>query len=202
MRGRKTNSFTDHALRITHYVSRCTFHVSRSWILCVPLVLLTCAAPPLIVPEYGTIAPDFTLKDQNDIEIQLSQFHGENVLIFGFDKDSIDHGEPWLTLFLERYADSLRILPIANGSNMPLSARLFLKGKVKAELQDAAEEFNLSNFLLDWTGEISRQFGMPRQVPTVVLIDTAGRIQWIQPLPQITTDEARAILGQIDKRIK
>ena len=201
MRGRETN-FTDYPLQITHYVSRCAFPVSRSWILCVPLVLLTCAAPPLIVPEYGTIAPDFTLKDQNDIEIRLSQFHGENVLLFGFDRDSINHGEPWLTLFLERYADSLRILPIANGSNMPFSARLFLKGKVKAELQDAAEEFNLSNFLLDWTGEVSRQFGMPHQVPTVVLIDTTGRIQWIQSLPQITTDEARAILGKIDKRIK
>ena len=170
--------------------------------LCVLLVLLTCASPPLIVPEYGTIAPDFTLKDQNDIEIQLSQFHGENVLLFGFDKDSIDHGGPWLTLLLERYTDRLRILPIANGSNMPLSVRLFLRGKVKAEFQDAAEEFNLSNFLLDWTGDVSQQFGIPHQVLTVVLIDSAGRIQWVQSLPQITADEARAILDQIDKRIK
>lgn len=195
MEGERTNNFTDYGLRIT-------FHVSRSWMLCVLLVLLTCASPPLIVPEYGTIAPDFTLKDQNDIEIQLSQFHGENVLLFGFDKDSIDHGAPWLTLLLERYTGSLRILPIANGSNMPLSVRLFLRGKVKAEFQDAAEEFNLSNFLLDWTGDISRQFGIPHQVPTVVLIDSAGRIQWVQSLPQITADEARAILDQIDKRIK
>ena len=167
-----------------------------------PLVLLTCAPPPLIVPEYGTIAPDFTLKDQNDIEIQLNQFHGENLLLFGFDKDSIDHGGAWLNLLVERYADNLRILPIADGSSMPLSAHLFLKGKVKAELQDAAEEFNLPNFLLDWTGEVSRQFGIPHQVPTVVLIDTAGRIQWIQPLPQITTDEAHAIFHRIDKQIE
>ena len=170
--------------------------------LCALLVLLTCASPPLIVPEYGTIAPDFTLKDQNDIEIQLSQFHGENVLLFGFDKDSIDHGEPWLTLLLERYTGGLRILPIANGSSMPLSVRLFFRGKVKAEFQDAAEEFNLSNFLLDWTGDVSQQFGIPHQVPTVVLIDSAGRIQWVQSLPQITVDEAQAILDQIDKRIK
>ena len=212
MRGRKTN-FTDYALRITHYVSRpntlrilalqdFTPYVSLGWILCVPLVLLTCAAPPLIVPEYGTIAPDFTLKDQNDIEIRLSQFHGENVLLFGFDKDSIDHGEPWLTLFLERYADSLRILPIANGSSMPFPARLFLKGKVKAELQDAAEEFNLSSFLLDWPGEASRKFGMPHQVPTVVLIDTAGRFQWIQPLPQLTEEGVWDVFDRIDQQMK
>ena len=144
--GRKTNDCTGYALRITRYVS-------HGWILCVPLVLLTCASPPLIIPEYGAPALDFTLKDQNDQEIQLSQFRGENVLLFGFDKDSVDNGGTWLTLFLERYPEGLRILPIADGSSMPLSARLFLKGKVKAEAQDAAEEFNLSSFLLDWTGE-------------------------------------------------
>ena len=194
MEGEQTN-FTDYALRIT-------FHVSRSWMLCVLLVLLTCASPPLIVPEYGTIAPDFTLKDQNDIEIQLSQFHGENVLLFGFDQDSIDHGEPWLTLLLERYTDRLRILPIANGSSMPLSVRLFLRGKVKAELQDAAEEFNLSSFLLDWTGEVSRQYGIPLETPTVALIGRTGHIQLVHPLPPLTADEVRATFDRIDKQIK
>ncbi len=148
------------------------------------------------------IAPDFTLKDQNDIEVQLSKFRGENVLLFGFDKDGVDRGGAWLNLLVERYNERLRILPIANGASLPLSARLFLKAKVKSELRDTAEEFNLSSFLLDWKGEVSHQFGIPRQVPTVVLIDSAGRIQWIQPLSQITTDEARAILDQIDKRIK
>ena len=199
---RKTRNFTGYAVRISHYASRSTPHVSLGWILCVPLVLVTCASSPLIVPEYGMIAPDFSLKDQNDIEIQLSQFHGENVLLFGFDKESIDSGGTWLNLLVERYNDRLRILPIANGSSMPLSVRLFFRGKVKAEFQDAAEEFNLSNFLLDWTGDVSQQFGMPPQVSTIVLIDTAGRIQLVQPLPQLTADEARAILDRIDKQIK
>lgn len=194
MEGGKTN-FTGYALRITPYVS-------HSWILYVPLVLLTCASPPLVVPEYGTLAPDFTLKDQNDTEIRLSQFHGENVLLFGFDKDSANDGGTWLTLFLERYAEGLQILPIANGESMPLSARLFLKGKVKAEFQDAAEEFNLSSFLLDWTGEISRQYGMPLQIPTVVLIDRAGHIRLVQPLPQLTEEGVRGVFDQIDQQIR
>ena len=30
---------------------------------------------------------------------------GENVLLFGFDKDGIDNGKIWLSLFLERYAE-------------------------------------------------------------------------------------------------
>ncbi len=191
----KKNTFTGYVLRITLYVS-------HGWILCVPLVLLTCASPPLIVPELGTLASDFTLKDQNDQEIRLSQFRGANVLLFGFDRDSVNNGEIWLNLFLERYAEALRILPIANGSGMPLSVRLFLKGKVKAEAQDAAEEFNLSSFLLDWTGEVSRQYGMAPKIPTIVLIDRAGYIRLVQLLPLLTEEGVRGIFNQIDQQIR
>ena len=170
--------------------------------MCAPLVLLTCASPPLVIPESGTTAPDFTLKDQSDTDIRLSQFRGENILLFGFDKDSVDNGGTWLNLFLEQYAEELRILPLANGSSMPLSARLFLKGKVKAELQDAADEFNLSSFLLDWTGEVSWQYGIDHRIPTVVLIDRAGHIQLVQPLPQLTEEGVRDVFNQIDRQIK
>ena len=85
---------------------------------------------------------------------------------------------------------------------MPLSARLFLKGKVKGEFQDAAKEFNLSSFLLDWTGEVSRQYGIPLQIPTVVLIDRAGRIQLVHPLLQLTEDEVREAFDRIDQQIR
>ena len=201
MGGRKTNNFTSCILRIALYVSRFTPHVSHRLILCIPLVLLTCASPSLIIPEPGTIAPDFTLKDQYDTEIGLSQFHGENVLLFGFDKDSVDTGGTWLNLFQEQYAEGLRILPIANGSGLPFFARTFLKGKVKADLREAEAELNLPSVLLDWTGEVSRQYGMPLQMPTVVLIDRAGRIQLVHPLPQLTAEEVREVFDRIDQQI-
>ena len=185
-----------------HRVACFTPYVLHRWILCVPLVLLTCAPPPLIVPESGTTAPDFTLKDQYDAEFRLSQFREENVLLFGFDKDSIGHGETWLNLFLERYDDSLRILPVANGSGLPFFARLFLKGKVKADLREAGAELNLPSVLLDWTGEVSQQYGIALKMPTVVLIDRAGHIQWVQPLPQLTTEGVRDVFDRIDQQIR
>ena len=107
------------------------------------------------------------------------------MLLFGFDKDSIDRGGAWLNLLVERYNERLRILPIANGASLPLSARLFLRGKMKAEFQDAAEEFNLSSFLLDWTGEVSRQYGIPLETPTVALIGRTGRTRRVQPLIEL-----------------
>ena len=195
MRGRKTHNPTNYRIRIT-------FHVSHSWILCVPLIFLTCASPSVIIPESGTIAPDFTLKDQHDTEIGLSQFRGENVLLFGFDKDSISRGEIWLNLFLDRYAEGVRILPIANGSGLPFFARPFLKGKIKADLRAVEAELNLPSLLLDWTGEVSRRYGIPLQVPTVVLIDRAGYIRLVQPLPQLTEEEVQGIFDRIDQQIQ
>ena len=177
-------------------------YVSRRWILFVPLVLLTCAAPPLRIPESGTIAPDFTLKDQYDTQFRLSQFRGENVLLFGFDKDSISRGQTWLDLFLEQYVEELRILPIANGSGVSLFARLFLKGKVKSDLREAGAEVNLPSVLLDWEGEVSRQYGMPLQMPTAVLIDRGGYIRLVHPLPQLTADEVREVFNRLDQQIR
>ncbi len=195
MRERTTNNFTGYALKLTPYVS-------HRWILCVLLILLACASPSLIVPESGTIAPNFTLTDQHDVEFRLSQFHGENVLLFGFDKDNIERGQTWLNLFLEEYTEELRILPIANGSGVSLFARLFLKGKLKANLREAGAEVDLPSVLLDWTGEVSQQYGMSLQMPTVVLIDRAGIVQLMHPLPQLTVEEVREVFNRIDQQIR
>ena len=37
--------------------------------------------------EVGTIAPDFTLKDQNGADVSLSQFQGKKVVIYFYPKD-------------------------------------------------------------------------------------------------------------------
>ena len=185
-----------------HYFSHFTPHVSHRWILFIPLVLLACAVPPLSIPEPGTIAPDFTLTDQYDTEFRLNQFRGENVLLFGFDKDSISRGQTWLNLFLDQYVEELRILPIANGSGVSLFARLFLKGKVKADLRAAGAEVDLPSVLLDWEGEVSRQYGMPLQMPAVVLIDRGGYIRLVHPLPQLTAEEVREVFNRIDQQIR
>jgi peroxiredoxin len=37
-----------------------------------------------MIPRVGKPAPDFTLKDQNGIEVRLSQFRGKNVVLAFF----------------------------------------------------------------------------------------------------------------------
>jgi len=37
-----------------------------------------------MIPRVGKTAPDFTLKDQNGVEVRLSQFRGKNVVLAFF----------------------------------------------------------------------------------------------------------------------
>ena len=179
-----------------------TFYVLCRLILCFLSVFLACGPPPLVVPEPGAMAADFTLTDQYDTEFRLHQFRGENVLLLGCDKDSLGQGETWSDIFLDRYANSLRILSIANGSGLPFFVRLFLKGKIKAELREDGSNSKPLRILLDWEGRVSRQYGMRPQRCTVVLIDMAGQIQLVQPLEQITEDGAETVFDLIDRHIR
>ena len=168
---------------------------------CLILTLSACSTPQIILPP-GTIAPDFTLKDQYDTEFCMTQFRGENVLLLGCDKEGVDGSGEWLRLFNERYTDRLRVLPLFNASSLPLFARLLLKGKIKTELQRSPDKPEVPNILLDWDGKVSRQYGMHPKNCTVVLIDQFGRIQLVAPLEQIESEEASVMLGQIDQLIK
>ena len=102
-----------------------TQYIVRKWIWLVLFGGLACGSPPFVVPEPGTPATDFTLKDQYDTEFRLSQFRGVNVLLVGCDKDSINLAETWLNLFRERYVDDFQIFPII--TDLPFFSRLFLK---------------------------------------------------------------------------
>jgi hypothetical protein len=188
--------------KFTFHVSRFTHH-ARLWLWYVLFALAACGAHPLVVPKVGTMATDFTLTDQYDTQFRLSQFRGQQVLLLGCDQDSMNQGERWHNLFLEQYAESLRILPIVNASSFPFFARWFLKGRIKAELRGEAGESKLPSLLLDWDGYVSKQYGMLPQKCTVVLIDPSGQIRFVQPLGQMSNEEgAQATLDMINQQIR
>ena len=181
----------------------CLLHPCRFTLItgCLILALSACGTLQIVLTP-GTIAPDFTLKDQYDTEFRLTQFRGENVLLLGCDKEGVDGSGEWLRLFNERYTDRLRVLPLFNASSLPLFARLLLKGKIKAELQRSPDKPEVPNILLDWDGKVSKQYGMGQKNCTVVLINQSGRIQLIAPLEQIDSAEASEMLSRIDQLIK
>ncbi|MBI1925656.1 redoxin domain-containing protein [Candidatus Poribacteria bacterium] len=148
------------------------------------------------------MATDFTLTDQYDSKFRLSQFRGEDVLLLGCDKDSIEQGGAWQNLFREQYAQRLRILPIVNVSGLPRFARWFLKGRMKAALRGEAGEPKPPSILLDWDSNVSKRYGMRPQTCTVVLIDRAGQVRFVQPLGQIDEVAVQATLDMINQQMR
>jgi hypothetical protein len=148
------------------------------------------------------LATDFTLADQYDSKFRLIQFRGEDVLLLGCDKDSIEQGGAWQNVFREQYAERLRILPIVNVSGLPRFARWFLKGRMKAALRGEAGEPKPPSILLDWDGNVSKRYGMRPQTCTVVLIDRAGQVRFVQPLGQIDEAAMQATFDRINQQIR
>ena len=54
--------------------------------------------------EAGTIAPDFTLPDQNGNPVRLSSFHGKKVVLYFYPKDNTPGCSRQACAFAARYA--------------------------------------------------------------------------------------------------
>ena len=165
-------------------------------------MLLACGKHPLVIPLPGTIAPDFTLEDQYDVKFYLSQFREQNVLLLGCDREGINQRREWLALFKKRYVDDLHILAVFNASNLPIFARWFMKGKIKAKLRGEEDNPNFLRVLLDWKGKVSSQYGIRPASCTIVLIDRLGRIRLIHPLDQMDRGAVDVTLSLIDQQLE
>ena len=177
-----------------------TQYIVRKWIWLVLFGGLACGSPPFVVPEPGTPATDFTLKDQYDTEFRLSQFRGVNVLLVGCDKDSINLAETWLNLFRERYVDDFQIFPII--TDLPFFSRLFLKSRIKSKLRGREGESRWPSIFLDWDGKVSRQYGMRSEICTVAIIDRLGMVRLIHSLGLPDEEKIQATIDMIDQQVK
>ena len=153
-----------------------------------------CAASPLPPPQPGTLAPDFALKDQYDVEHQLRQFRGRDVLLLVCDHNSLSEAEIWLHLLDEQYDEGLEVLPIADGSGLPFFAKWFFKGRIKNELHDP----DTPSILLDWAGDVPESYGMSSVACFVVLIDRDGNVRFTQSLPTANETSQQMLLHRLD----
>jgi hypothetical protein len=160
-------------------------------------VFLACGGSPSVSPQPGAVAPDFTLSDQYDTSVQLQQFRGRNVLLLGCGQNHLGIGRTWLSLLRERYADDLQVLPIADGSRFSFFIKLFLKSKIKSELR----QDHPPSILLDWSGDVSRRYGMHPEKCNAVLIDPDGHIRSIRVLEEPDDMAQQSLFNLIDAQI-
>lgn len=188
---------------LTYYPLPITQHLLCCLLICcLNFTFSACGKPTLVTPLPGTIAPDFTLEDQYDIKFHLSQFREQNVLLLGCDREGINQRGEWLAIFKRRYADDLYVLPVFNASNLPVFARWFMKGKIKAKLRCDEDNPDFPRVLLDWNGKVSSRYGTRPESCTIVLIDRLGRIRLIHPLDRIDRDAVEVTLNLIDQELE
>ena len=124
------------------------------------------AAAPATEQDAGTLATTFTLADQYGKRHRL-EYPQEKICVLVFaDKWGSTQVESWVRPLYERYKDTIMILGVAQLANVP--------GKIQPLLINLFKSKIKFPVLLDWTGEVARQYGYPGGQALVVVIDPRG----------------------------
>ncbi len=141
----------------------------KKFILIVFYFLISVAAgaeSPLINAK----APDFSLSDQHDQRVSLSNLEGKVIVLVASDKEGTKQNPAWRKALTERYGGRVFIQGVGDLRNVPF----FLKGSFKRDLQK-----DPASILLDWKGEIFIAYGLAEHVSNIVLIDQKGYVQYL-----------------------
>ena len=148
------------------------------------------------VAQIGSVAPDFTIKDQYDHVVQLSLQRGKPVLLVYGDRLGSDYMSDW--------ADAVRQSPLANSvtviriANLRAVPSLFY-GYVRRKFQALNEEGKPTQpVLLDWDGSVAKSFGFTADLTNVYLIDEKGMLRYAA-CGKGTPEETRLLLDTIAK---
>ncbi len=115
-------------------------------------------------------APVFSLMDQRDYEVNLSQFEGRVVVLVASDKNGAKQNAAWRKAVAERYGERVFKLGVADLRKVPF----FLKGSFKRDFQKDPD-----SIILDWSGEIFKAYGLAENVSNIVLIDKKGYVRYL-----------------------
>lgn len=134
---------------------------------------MTLAQTPTL--EIGKPAPDFSLKDQNEVNHTLSNFRGQWVLVYFYPKDDTPGCTAEACTFRDRYEDfrnsSIKVFGISMDD-------------VKSH-KKFTEKYNLPfSLLADTTGEVTKLYGVKQPVVHMArrqsfLIDPEGNVKKI-----------------------
>ena len=133
--------------------------------------MLAAAAAPV-----GSIAPDFTIKDQYDHDVELSSLRGKPVLLIYGDRLGSDYMSAWAAAVRKSaLAPSVNVIRIANLRAVPSLMRSFVKRQFSKS--DAQGKPN-SPVLLDWDAGLAKIYGFTEDLTNVYLIDEKGILRY------------------------
>jgi hypothetical protein len=126
--------------------------------------------------QVGSIAPDFTIKDQYDLEVQLSLQRGKPVLLIYGDRLGSDYMSVWAAAMRESpVASSVNVIRIANLRAVPAAFHRYVKRKFQSPNEEGMPN---SPVLLDFDGAVAKIFGFTDDLTNVYLIDKKGILRY------------------------
>jgi hypothetical protein len=169
--------------------------------LCLKLTLFSALLPALLAAAapVGSIAPDFSIKDQYDHELRLSSQRGKPVLLIYGDRLGNEYMGAYGTAVTDsNFASSVNVIRIANLHAVPSLMRSWVKRQF---VTPTAEGKPRSVVLLDWDAELGKIYGFTEDLTNVYLIDQNGVLRY-SACGQGTSEDTRRLLEMIAKTIE
>ena len=124
---------------------------------------------PAATPVVGARAPGFDLKDQFGKPWKLDGLAGQVTVLVAADTNSGRAMGPWVDALKAKYAGKVCILGLLDLHSVPGIGRGIAKSRIRSETKDP--------MMLDFSGTISRAYGVSSKLPTVVVIDKGSIVQ-------------------------
>lgn len=170
-----------------------------SWSKCSLLVLIfavMCAAQA----KLGAAAPAFSLSDQYDKTLQLSDLRGSLVVLIDADRNGNEFNGAWVRPLVTRYntpqVRKIRIVQIAHLSSAPGFMHNYIKGKFISK--DPARPNG--PVLLDWQGFVAKAYGFRDDVSNIYVVDAEGILRFVS-YGKGTSAELEPLTQLLDKII-
>ena len=155
-------------------------------------IFISAAAAEGGQPVLNVKAPEFSLLDQYDKPYNIRQGEGGIVVLLASDKEGEPQNALWRSAIGERYRDKIFMIGIADVRTVPF----FLKSRIKNNFRK-----DNARILLDWTGEVFKNYVLASHASNIVLIDTKGMVRHVTS-GEATTDARESLFREIDKLLR
>ena len=123
-------------------------------------------------PKLGDEAPDWTLQDPEEKEHNLKKLRGKVVFLILGNRKIRKEDDKWAEAFQKDYRENEQVTGyiVADMRSVPgFIPKRFIRGQLKKNPPPV-------KFLLDWKGEVHKQYQTEKEKPTLYLISQKGTI--------------------------